>query len=104
MEYKLSDFYIGQRVRVREWDEMVSMYGLNDWGSIRTPREAFPTDWRQYCGREGVIKQIIGDEVRIDGSDLSGLNLFYTDIEPVEGMEMGEAFSEELFMEMLGVR
>ena len=103
MEYKLSDFYIGQKVRVREWDEMVSMYGLNDWGSIRTPCESFPTDWQQYCGREGVVKQIVRNEVKIDGPGLSDLNLFYTDIEPAEGMEMTGFFSEDSFMKMLGV-
>lgn len=101
MEYKLSDFYVGQKVRVREWDEMVSVYGITDWGSIKTSFEAFPSDWRRYCGREGVITQIDGNGVKVDG--VNQADLFYTDIEPVEGMEMTGFFSEDSFMEMLGV-
>ena len=101
MEYKLSDFYIGQRVRVRGWDEMVSMYGLDNSGNIRTPLAAFPADWRKYCGKEGVIIRIEGNVVRVDGIDLS--DLYYTDVEPAEEMGVTNLFSEEKFMEMLGI-
>lgn len=108
MEYKLSDFYIGQKVRVREWDErewdeMVSMYGLNDWGSIRTPHDEFPRDWKQYCEQEGVITWIEGYDVKVDLDGPYVFDLFCTDIEPVEEIGTTNFFSEDSFMEMLGV-
>lgn len=101
MECNLSDFYIGQRVRLRYWDELVSMYGFDETGSIRTPFDVFPADWRKYCGKEGVIIRIEGNVVRVDGIDLS--DLYYTDVEPAEEMGVTNLFSEEKFMEMLGI-
>lgn len=100
MSYKLNDFYIGQRVRVRNWDEMVSEYGLTSAGHIDSPIDDFPKEWAPYCGDEGVVIKIDGDVIIADGIPITGL--YWTDVEPVE--DVASNFSVGNFMEMLGVK
>ena len=52
-------FKIGDRVRIRDWDDMVAEFGLSDRGSI--PCEyVFTQGMRDLCGSEYVITGVVG--------------------------------------------
>lgn len=48
-------FKCGDRVVVREWDDMVSEFGINSYGSIKC-RRSFVDGMRKFCGQTAVIR------------------------------------------------
>lgn len=56
MKYK-----VGDKVRVRQWDDMVEEFGESA-GSIDTPACSFEEDMRLYCGTIVTIKEVKDDE------------------------------------------
>ena len=54
-------FCVGDKVRIREWDDMVAEFGLEEDNAIPC-RAAFVEDMREYCGREYTIDGIYGEE------------------------------------------
>lgn len=68
MAYTIDDFYVGQRVRIREWDDLVSEYGLNDAGSINSQGnedKALPIVVRPLCGVEAIVAKIEFDSITL---------------------------------------
>lgn len=66
------EFEIGDRIVVRDYDEMVEEYGKNKYGDI-TPNKytiPFTTEMIHFCGESGTITDISVDD-------------FYSDIEVV---------------------
>lgn len=57
MSYSKDDFYIGQRVRVRDWDNMGGEYGIIG-DVIDTPYHCFPSGMRPLCGKTAEIFDI----------------------------------------------
>ena len=48
-------YIVGDKVVVRDWDDMVAEYGQNEDGSVKTPEISFSTDMKQYCGKTFTI-------------------------------------------------
>lgn len=128
MSFSKDDFYIGQRVRVRDWDDMMMEYGGGS-GAIDTPIYCFVTEMRPLCGKTAQIFDILPTEGRegrkahsvllekwedddgpTDTLVLTGHGtswLFSTGmLSPVEEILVGEmavSFDENAFNRMLGV-
>ena len=45
-----STYNIGDKVTIRQWDDMESEFGLNEFGNIRVPN-AFTESMKRYCGQ-----------------------------------------------------
>lgn len=52
--------HVGDKVRIRAWDDMVEEFGLDDDSEIPC-RATFVEDMREYCGREYTIDGIYGE-------------------------------------------
>lgn len=53
--------HVGDKVRIRAWDDMVEEFGLDDNDEIPC-RATFIEDMREYCGREYTIDGIWGED------------------------------------------
>lgn len=64
MSYRPEDFYAGQRVRIRDWDDMAEEYGVRDCGYIDTPWYCFLLPMERLCGATAIVNNIIelGDD------------------------------------------
>ena len=51
-------YNIGDKVTIRQWDDMESEFGLNRFGSITVP-ESFTEEMKRYCGKTFTIARII---------------------------------------------
>ena len=79
MKYK-----VGDKVKVRKWDDMASEFGVDDDGDIKTP-VYFIKDMEQFCGRIVTIKECCVD---LDNEE------YY---EIIEDTEQGFWFSDDMF-------
>ena len=50
-------YQIGDRVTIRQWDDMAAEFGLNRFGSITVP-ESFTEEMKRYCGKTFTIARI----------------------------------------------
>lgn len=113
MAYTIDDFYVGQRVRIREWDDLVGEYGFDDAGRINSQGDedkALPTDVRPLCGIEAIVAKIEFGSIHLaewpgDFSNYVGANWFYypNELEPVEEKTSID-FDEGIFYQMIGVK
>lgn len=74
-------FKVGDRVRIRDWDDMEREYGLTVLGSIDGPNDVFSKGMKRVCGKLCVISSIEGQEVFLqdfDGKPIDSLYSFYT--------------------------
>jgi len=53
----MSKFKIGDKVKVRSWDDMEKEYGINAWGNIDV-RCGFTPEMKRFCGKVVTIKSI----------------------------------------------
>ena len=44
-------YNIGDKVTIRQWDDMASEFGLNVFGDIKVPKACFTESMRKYCGK-----------------------------------------------------
>ena len=44
-------YQIGDRVTIRQWEDMESEFGLNELGVINVPGYIFTEPMRKYCGK-----------------------------------------------------
>lgn len=58
----MNEFYSGQRVVFRDWDDLVDEFGFNPWDSIDC-EFGFPETMRPLCGMEFTINMIEGSMV-----------------------------------------
>lgn len=84
-------FKVGDRVRIRDWDDMEREYGLDNKGSINKHNPTFVKTMRCLCGKYATISAIYGDRVKLTdwsdyGSDVEWGYAKYM-IEPVEKEE-----------------
>ncbi len=82
------DFKVGDRIRIREWDDMVAEFGTNEYGEIPC-HCVFVPEMRPTCGKEATI------------SHLSNKEVLLTDTEPASGW--GYTFSTAM-IEHAGVQ
>ena len=53
----MSKFKVGDKVRVRSWDNMEQEYGINGWGNIDV-KCGFTPEMKHFCGKVVTIKSI----------------------------------------------
>ena len=51
-------YHVGDRVIVRQWEDMESEFGLNEFGDIKVPKFFFTEPMKQYCGKTFTIVHI----------------------------------------------
>lgn len=51
-------YQIGDRVTIRQWDDMKSEFGLNRFGDIKVPKACFTESMRKYCGKTLTIVDV----------------------------------------------
>ena len=44
-------YQIGDRVTIRQWDDMAAEFGLDVYGDIKVPKAYFTESMRKYCGQ-----------------------------------------------------
>lgn len=70
------NFKVGDRVVVRDWDDMVAEYGVSKWGDI--PKDSqFTNSMKHLCGRTATVKRVenrINQRIiiKVDFDDKSG--------------------------------
>ena len=68
-------YNIGDKVTIRQWDDMESEFGLNESGEIKVPK-FFTESMKQYCGQTLPIVRInhyahsTFDSYYLDGSSI----------------------------------
>lgn len=66
------EFKVDDRVRIRQWDDMVKEFGLSSAGTIIC-RYGFPSGMRHLCGRAATINKINNETISlVDWDDSSG--------------------------------
>lgn len=99
MAYSIDDFYTGQRVRIRDWDDLAEEFGVDENGNINTPGAEFNEECSQYCGFEGTIQKINSANL-IFLDERFSVYFYPCDLEPIE---IGSNFDDEAFKQMLGM-
>lgn len=82
----MAKYKVGDRVKIRQWDDMEKEFGLNDFGSIKCAC-GFVDNMKSLCGRTATIKEIDGVDIELKFDDESGDTFwsYSTDmIEPIE--------------------
>lgn len=51
-------YQIGDQVTIRQWDDMVAEFGLNEFGEIKVP-EIFAVEMKDLCGKTLTITNAI---------------------------------------------
>lgn len=51
-------YQIGDRVTIRQWDDMAAEFGLDVYGDIKVPKAYFTEPMRKYCGKTFTIVHI----------------------------------------------
>lgn len=101
MAYTISDFYVGQLVRIREWEDMKAEFGVTESGYINDHKQyCFPRQYNRYCGLEVTIKEIGDDGFIVVENDEPSIALLASELEPVEECRT-VPFNEELFYQMV---
>ena len=118
MAYDISDFSIGQRVRIREWDDMKEEFGLDEREDYILCRPVFAMEMRPLCGATATVESFGDDEIdiflkdwenddgqRISVPELTGRDWHYSAdmLEPVEEVPTKIQYDEEMFLDMIGV-
>ena len=57
------NFKVGDRVRIRNWDDMTKEYGLDWEENIATPYYFFVQEMGILCGVEATITEISGEHI-----------------------------------------
>lgn len=52
-------YNVGDQVTIRQWDDMIAEFGLDEWGMIAVP-ESFTIEMKRYCGKTFTIYEGIG--------------------------------------------
>ena len=78
------DVYVGQRVRIRDWDDMEKEFGSDGLGDIRCPA-TFTKHMKYLCGKTATITGKGGDRVSLEFDEPQIRNWSYSPamIEPL---------------------
>ena len=50
-------YNVGDQVTIRQWDDMESEFGLNEYGEIKVPK-IFSKIMKKFCGQTFTIKEV----------------------------------------------
>lgn len=73
----MNQVYIGQRVRIRDWDELVAEYGTTKDGAVKSPAEYFfdiPKSERNLSGKYASVSEVDNyfDAATLDFDNIDG--------------------------------
>ena len=51
-------YNVGDKVTIRQWDDMESEFGLDEYGGIKVPKACFTEPMRKYCGKTLTIVHV----------------------------------------------
>jgi small-conductance mechanosensitive channel len=96
-------FKVGDRVQIREWDEMAKKFGMH--GTSINVKYFFTEGMRKLCGHSATISDIVNDSIYLKDWDDNRLYLgmyhISTDmIEPFEGT-IKVKFSQKEFSKLM---
>ena len=88
-------YKVGDKVRIREWDDMEKEFGKCPDGSIPVIGSSFQPHMKHLCGREAVITDIIPDEysskeclpVKLKFYNSSGTTKWYYTLSMIEPID-----------------
>lgn len=52
-----TSYNVGDQVTIRQWDDMESEFGLNEYGEIKVPK-IFSKIMKKFCGQTFTIKEV----------------------------------------------
>ena len=81
---RLEDIHVGDRLRIRDWDDMVSEFGLNDSGVIPCVF-GFTNMMRSLCGIEFTVQGVVDNRMSSNGGN-GVLTTLPTEINTLFGM------------------
>lgn len=103
------NFKVGDKVRIRQWDDMAEEFGMDGTDYIQT-LEGFVELMRPLCGKKAKIGSIHGERVSLeDFEDCEGLDTdFSYSMDMIEHVEEKEKMTSNavvnLLMDILGVK
>ena len=66
------NFKVGDRVVVRDWDDMAKEYGVYDGGGTIKCPNGFTVTMKHLCGRTATVTSVNGTSIGVDFDDKSG--------------------------------
>lgn len=104
-------FEVGDRIVIRDWDDMAEEYVVDDDGDIRISEydTYFTENMMRLCGAHGIIESIADDEwisIRLDDQELNDFAERYNFYPPMFRLEddiVDIEISESDFDSLLGV-
>lgn len=104
MAYTVDDFYVGQKVRIRKWDDMLEEFGEHSPGEIKC-RATFTREMQYLCGKECTIRGISCSKDERDSGYVtikeSSIFIFSTDM--IEPADIPQSFDLDAFKSMIGI-
>ena len=87
-----SEIKIGDVVKIRQWDDMVSEFGINTLGNIPIPHKItdFTSNMKRYCGEVFTVKNMYRGVGYVTGyrfKGRSGINRHFVTSEMLEHYE-----------------
>lgn len=73
-----NEFKIGDRVRIRAWNDMEREYGITANKDIKVPHYLFCAEMKHLCGTTAIVKKIEDDRIYLEGDKHERANWFYT--------------------------
>lgn len=65
------NFKVGDKVKIRAWEDMKKEFGLKPNGNIKCSL-IFTTDMKHLCGRVATIRNMSGKEIKLDFENTTG--------------------------------
>lgn len=102
------NFKVGDKVRIRQWDDMAKEFGIDKNGDIKASA-GFIQEMRPLCGKKAKIGEIDGNHVFLeDFEDCEGLDTDYDySMDMIEHVEEEKKMTSNavtnMLMEILGV-
>ena len=81
-------YRVGDKVKVRKWDDMVAEFGLDVYGNIKTPEFLFVEYMKDCCDK---IATIVRDDL-----DENGDRYYTIKIDSMDGQEQCFYFTDEM--------
>lgn len=85
----MENFKVGDKVRIRSWESMRKVFGINGDGNINTPI-CFTEGMKYLCGKTAIISLIDGKEVLLMSWDTSSNTDWYYCTDMLEPAEKNE--------------
>ena len=97
------EFHVGDKFRIRQWDDMKAEFGLDSGRDIACPG-CFVRDMKRFCGMEVTITDVYPSGLVILSDRLGDYSYTTSMLEPVEdpGPDLISDFDLDALLEMEG--